>query len=480
MAVGNSLLASWDVDGVVRIFEYTGGVFVQLASAGGYYHQTDAASLAAGATPIPLMRWEYEDTEVVIIRTHNMSTLWMDKLTALGAAAGGFLIAKANRRGSFIGTPTINDATYYTHNVEALAAYATYANAANVNPSAWPGDGIGVVGGGPVAFGVSPDGMNLIVLRATDAFMKKRSVAGGAFGAWVGVPITMAASLVAWAPDNQGAVFVNSGENRAQSWFYDGTNWNYIHELVMPSGVGYPREIKMSGDRRLMAISFNNGGTYTTRIYRRAGSYYTFHQDISGFGNRIDFSADGVLLVDAPSRKVYIYNGDYLVQSVAAAVNLPSGVLAQTLSAGRTDAYGVSALFDAAVPAFADKTADLDNLFVTLLDSTGEFLQSAASFNEATNEGDAEITTGGWPAGGYQLQNVAPSYGLGYFALACDPVSHIVIDTTLSARYALIYDKSVAGGMPMIWVDLTNTRTVVRNREMKIDFRNNEFLKFSR
>ncbi len=92
--------------------------------------------------------------------------------------------------------------------------------------------------------------------------------------------------------------------------------------------------IAMSPYSNQLAVSWVNAGVYQTKIYRRLGSFYQEIQTVNGFGQLIDFSADGTMILDCGSKKALKRNGltGVFEANDAIVANVATGVVRQALS----------------------------------------------------------------------------------------------------------------------------------------------------
>lgn len=482
MAVNNPLLAAWDTTGTVRMFEYSSGSFVQTGSIGGYTHSVSTPDL--GVPEFPFLHWMGDDESCFIVREASRVHLHTHALSPAALLINTVTLGATDYHGPFRAAGIGHKAVAVT---KQAWPYPTYPNF-SYQQKVLPGGAISAqvvndsyAGHQKKVWEFSPDG--------TKTFWK--TLLGNSNLGLTTDPITdmptnyslegepgflIDVDLAKWAYDNKTLVIADKGESRVQSWVYEDGSWQFVHELVIPAGV--PNAIAMSPDKRKLAVSTLDGGTYRTKIYRRTGSYFIAEQEFAGIGWLLDFSGDGVLLVDCASQVAYERQPDEsFAISAGAMVNVPVGIRAQALSLGRTDPYATASLYNSAVAAFADETADLAALKITLLTNAASFTPADTTLAEATNAGAWELSSGGWPAGGVPLTGVVSESGDGYFALACDQISRILIDTGAVFRYAVIHDTT--SGKPLIFIDMISDRSYAKSRELLIDFRDGKFLRFS-
>jgi hypothetical protein len=480
MAVVNPLLAAWDPTGVLRLYEYAGGAFTLTGSLGGLTQAN--TSTGVGATTVPFLYWMGEDAACAVVRELSNSSCQGGAISPAGVLNNTVIIGASADLGPFRATGFANRLMF----VERVAWPFNGANLASRHGMSTAG--ILSATGSVLTLSehhkkvweFSPDGTKTI-WRTTDN-ETRFGISADPFNvspSWTLQPdpgFLIDIDLAAWAHDNKTLVIADVTAERAQSWIYEDSAWAFAQELDLPPGV--MQFVKMSGDTRKMAISSLDGGTYYTRIYRRTGSFFIVEQTLVGIGRLIDFTADGVLLVDCANQVAYSKQSDEsFALAVGVMVNIPVGIRAQALSLGRTDAFGWPTLYDDAVAEFSDNVADLDNLKLTLLTSSAVFDAAHDTMSDVTNATAWEVQTGGWPAGGVPLTGVSTLAGDGFFALLCDTVSQIIIETGVTFRNLVIYDAT--NDSPLIFINLLNDRSYAKNRELLIDFRGGEFLRFS-
>jgi hypothetical protein len=220
-----------------------------------------------------------------------------------------------------------------------------------------------------------------------------------------------------------------------------------------------------------------NGGVYTTRIFRRMGSYYNTKQDLAGIGAHLAFSADGMLLVDVAARKVYERQIDETFSElVGAGSAFVTDQQVGVFSEGVISRSAICYIYDTALAHFASGDYDSNMLMFTLLDDSA--VLDLAETNLATILAD-ETTTGLWPPGGIIMSGVAGVESSGEYSIVCDDIERIIIGSTgLSARYGLIYDGSA--NKPLIWVDFRGEVAIPTGRQLVVSFSDGAFLRFEK
>lgn len=480
MTIGNPLLAAWDATGVLRTFEYASGSFVQTGSVGGLTHTFDDTTVAA--MEFPFLYWINSDSQCLLVRSPSLAELDLALISTTAVIIDTEVLETASPYAPFRAVGCNHSTIFVNKNVP---------GASNASRQYAAPDGVNISG----------TGANFILASrkkwmafSPDASLYMHKTLSGSFdtgrrtGLVTDFPFTftgasspspgISADLAAWAYDNKTIVFVDVTLNRAQSWSRDPSSgsWSMIQEISPASGT--PVSIAMSPDKRKMAIGSVSSGVYSTRIFRRTGSYFIFEQDLASIGQLIDFTEDGKILIDCRSRTAYRKNSSDLFDlDNSIMVNIPTGIRSQALSQGLSDPYGNSFFYDGAIARFASKTADLDNLKITLLTDAASFSSSDTSFNEVTSDGSLELQDGGWPIGGLLLTGVAAASNESSYSLICDQLQRIIIESGISFRYGLIYDATTSE--PLIFLDFVTQRSVPRNRRLLIDFSDSKLLSFS-
>ncbi|MDW9491678.1 hypothetical protein [Sinorhizobium meliloti] len=479
MAIGNPLLATWDADGVIRTYEYSNGTFVLIGTKGAFPHAVQPAALTAGADPYPYMKWDWDDTILVLLHS-SVSNNWQAKTFSP-------LLAQFDAISIFTTATNLNGG----HCDSVLAAHehwiksSALANRGSVKVSSGGGLSIGNTssantnGFDTAGFAISPDGLQFLTTPINSqtrnpAWHRRTSLANTSL-AYVGTPpFTSNSQNVTWAYNNRSVIVLDTTFNIGKVWVLDGAIWNLLQDISLPAG--QVKKAVMSPDTRTLAISTLDGSTWRTRIYNRIGDYFITKQDITGIGELLSFTEDGVLLVDCAQRRAFIRSGELFVSHDSAMVNIPTLIKSQTLSRGLVYPYGQASLYDIAVSSLATNTVDLYNVKLTLLKNTATFDKKDITISEVL--GTHEVNTGKWPAGGLPLTNVTGLENPPFYDFTADTLRRLVLETNLFARYGVIYDAT--SGIPLIWMDFMNDRSVVRNRELVIDFRDGAFLRYSK
>lgn len=483
MAIANPLLAVWDVDGVLRTFEYTSGAFVQIGTLGGLTHNVSATALAAGADPAPALCWDWNDSYIVITyaatANRNLVYVFSPLLATMGAV---YLQASSTNIG---GGRTVSFEDQHEHyHIPSIAQQrmCVKVSEAGVPTLVQTFNGT-TVGLNVTGMAMAEDGEYMMHSFA-DAATKptrlyKRASAPGAtpnFVQQTNPPFITNSQQVRFSYNDRSVLTLDTTFGVAKIWTLVADVWTFLQDLPLPTGT--VQKSQMSPDTKMLAVSVLSGGVYTTRIYRRVGDYFQFHQDLTGIGKLLDWTADGILLVDSGLKAAYIRFGETFIENNASMTNIPSLVQAQALSKGRVYPYGFAKLYNAAIEDLAEYNVDFNDLKMTLLKDTASFDETHTSLSQVTGSGAYEVNTGLWPAGGVDLTNVSSADNGVYYDFTADPVKWIPLASTLVARYGVIYEAT--SSRPLIFIDFLNQRAVVQGRQMVIDFQGGSFLRFSK
>lgn len=488
MAIGNPLLATWDAEGDVRIYEFSAGVFTLIGLRSGLTHNPGTTGLDAGASPVPLLQWFAADGALLTARTIDLEVLGVSQTDRFGDAIGTEL---GIDQGTIANTAPFIAAEIGPHEGKVLAravigsgslrawyilgdeaGSATHTSATSIPTEVSP------------SFIAAPDDGQLLIMGvAANCTMRVRQNGQTWPPTWAAstvvnfdiVPNIMVFDKAIRSSAAYAALIARDDSNSVLSVRYESGVWSTIMDLAMPAGD--VRQIAMSPDQRLAAVSVLNGGTYTTRIFRRLGSYYNVKQDISGIGAHLSFSADGMLLVDVAARKVYERQLDETFDELAGAASaLVTDQQVGAFSEGVIAKTAVCYIYDTALSHLAADDFDAGNLMFTLLDDTA--VLDLADTDLAAILAD-ETTTGLWPAGGVVMTGVVPTSGGGVYEFVCEDIQRIIIGSTgLSARYGLIYDGTA--DRPLIWVDFRDEVAVPTGRQLSVSFPGGVFLRFEK
>lgn len=480
MATGNPLLAVWDTTGTIRMFEFSAGRFVQIASAGGYVHNAGANS--AGFAPLPKLNFAH-DSAYFGIRyspTLNLSryvsftpTLNVkasaDKQQGQGDAGRGLAGFDAIKNVSIFKADALNGATLIRVGTNGLLTVGT-----NTPLST----------GGSVTmrcFEVSPDGKFIIEGRAGTASLVHKLSAPGDFPTWgTSTELDTIRSVTAadWSPDS---IYLCVGDGV--------TGGVEIHEVnplddsvnsshALPVEDGLTTAVSFSPDQRMLAVGYRKDDTWFTVTYRRTGSFFVKYATLLGIGALLSHSADGTMLVDAQLKKAFSFDGSDYSALANAMDNIPAGVAIQEMSTHAVNPLAFGKLYSGAISDIIQSQVDYANIKFALLTEFASFDPNHATFAEVTGNGLYSVNTGQYPPDGQVLTGVAPVDLGDTYAVKADAVTRTIIMTNLNFRYGVAYDAT--NDRPLVFFDYTANRLVPKNTEMTLSFKDGNFITFAR
>ncbi len=479
MADGNPLLAVYYRDTqTIRVFELLNGSFVQIGTGNGFTVQ-EANSTSPSITP--KVYWTNSGQRILFPRKTGRT--------------GQVLSTSA----SVMGTTTISSGEY----ASVSSTDAKFANANEANTIFFVGlDGgsssitqhkisdsglSGVYRRHPLGLAVvdisaSPDGKfvlcprsnsNDVVLAARTGYASDGTANYEINSVNVGGPTSSAK----WLRDSQAVIVVDSSKTLCTVYApaLVGPNGPYRLDKIqdLPS-YGIVHRIQTSGDGRTIAIVYNNAGVYTTRIFRTYGKFVIEQKTLvfNNFGNSLDFTADGLHMIDAVSKMMYSFNGTNWVANNTAISVITSGGTAASVSPHIPNEINVSKLYNGAIGKFVDGYSGLD-LRVHLL-------TDAASFNSAQTSIDtfpagSIITNGDLPDYGIQITPSKSEQGVNYF-ISAPGVNHPVTTSFIQTRYAVVYDFN--SKKPLIFYDFGSNRIIPVGTRLFISFRDDHLVTF--
>lgn len=224
--------------------------------------------------------------------------------------------------------------------------------------------------------------------------------------------------------------------------------------------------IAMSPHANMMAISWVEGGVYITKIYRRLGSFYQEVQSVNSFGQLLDFSADGTLIIDCLGKKALKRNAltGSFEENNAAMVNVASGIVGQAMSDHVPVLFPIADFYQTALDLTVGGALDLSKFKITLAKADAPGYDPEAS-TLADVLGDSEVTAGYWPAGGMPLVNPAIVSENLSADIVSDAIERIIIETGIEFRYAILHHD----GTPILRHDYQQTVAVARDDKLVIE-----------
>lgn len=486
MALGNPFLATYAEDELIRTYEYVSGVFVPLGVSSAFPHDPPPVAISVGNVE-PVFQWTQNDSYLLFMfslsqtqngyRTFDPSANLIGTLDGSDAsqASGGYL-------------------AYTRDNDTVLQRYATtiHANAVNFKV-----DNVGDISTGAlpvlVAYdtntdlSVSPNGNIFTVCGVTgNARAIERTSAPGVYppiyGTIFDVVLQFAPEIIRWAGDNATVIALSRNERVGQVYSYDSGSGDFtkIHDLQLIDDTGASvHKAEMSPDGRVLAVSFVNGSTYTTQLYRRTSGYMVPLQELAAFGKDLAWAADGKILLDVTVLKARLMGDDgTFTDHDSAMASVATDLIIGKMSLAPTDKVANPLVYLAALEPFATCGIDWNNIKFTLLTNSASFDEDDATISDVTNSGAWEVVDAAWPAGGLPVENVADGMGTGTYNFTCDPLVWLTFGSSMTWRYGVLYDAT--SNIPLVCFDYYGERMVSSNREVHFDFPDNVFLRLTR
>lgn len=473
MALGKPLLATWYADGTLRLYELISGVFVQQAAAGPYLHTPSAHRDGIVFPPgLDFIR----DSAYLALRhagTANMSKLRIMTRDLVATATPDASSGEANSAaGPVLWDEAHNtSAAVHLYSADRERFQISAGGAATAGDADFwvPGDKEDIRG-----TWIAPDGSYMLQggKSATTNFMRKYFGGDSNGSTYVDyVQITDSPwgfDIALWTPDSK---YVIAGSKTSGLSVYQKAAasevWNKIYDV--PKKAGNLKAIAGSRNGRYVAVSYDVGGTITTYIYQRSGAYLVENQTLaSGFGAALAFTADSNYIVDAISKVAYVRGASGYELATGAMDNVVSGAVVQAVSTHVESPVGFSRIYDNRLGDVLGGLVDYTKLKVTLADN------NAPAFNPAHTTlaqavGSAELSSGGWPAGGLPLTNVhGTRQGTQAYGIVADPVERIMIVSGASFRYAIVYEVTAGGNKPLIHIDFEKVYAVPKGTKITI------------
>lgn len=461
MISGAPLLAIYDATGVFRTFELAAGVFTQMASQGGFPQNAQPS----GGT-YPFFSWAQDQIVVVLSEggTGRSIRLLSSLLSTLDNEAQTAGASTASYRAGFgKGTQVVSILPGTGNNGTSLRKFRVAPGVLNIESHASPSTALVEITQIPA----SPDGVKWPQLHTTGI----RNVRDpGLNQAWVldGTLSGVRAAMGAWDASSRYLTVGVPGDTYATVLRYSSglaAGYEPTQQIDHPNGTFYA--IGSDPHGKYLAIGWAVSGGYETRIYKRLGSFYQYQQTLAGMGRLLDFSADGRILVDGASRKIAVFNpGTSLYADDAAmAANLPTGTVAQAVSDHAPVLSATVDMYQAGLTLLAAGTFDMTDLKLTLATSAAPAFDIAHD-TLAEVLGSAELTQGGWPAGGVPVENAtADSTTPGVVVITGDDVERVIITSSATFRYAVLHQN----GTPLARYDFQEDRVVDQNSTAVFD-----------
>lgn len=483
MAVGNPRLAAWYSTGDLRLYEFSEGAFVQIGIVGGLPNALSPNS--TGHLYQPTIRFPY-DSEYIAIHTATADTTarvytYLPNLLYRGykvvsqafpQAARGLATFDQSRNIWVFRADEVNT----SNNQAKILSTGLFDSASVTAPG---GNGTEYMR----CFEASPDGNFLIEGRIFPQLPRLHRFSAESNGfpiytAPTNLDTDKNVTVAAWSTDSRFAC-IGDGVNGGVSILELDTDLNTMtktHDL--PVGVsGLPVSIAFSPDQRMLAVGFDDAGTLTTVTYRRSGAFFIQFDVLNGIGSLLNFSADGALLIDGQKRKCFKFDGEF-TELTGAMDNIVAGAVVQAVSTHAVNPLAFGTLYDGTISAIIGETIDYANIRLALLSEFASFDPTHASLAAVTNGGLYSVTSGQYPAAGELITGITEVDEGAVYALKANDITRIIIDTNLVFKHAVAYDAT--NDTPLAWFDYTQTRTIPKNTELTLAFRDGNFITFAR
>lgn len=229
------------------------------------------------------------------------------------------------------------------------------------------------------------------------------------------------------------------------------------------SQLGVLQNVVSSPDRTTMAFVYLKESVYTTYLFGKYGDYIMpLEKTFTNFGNNISFTGDGNRIVDGTTKKMLNFNGSTWVSMDSAMSNIVAGAATQTLSDHVQNQITFSRFYDGAINSLTSGNP-LD-LRLYLLNDSATFVKSQTNISDLNS---SIITNGMWPPSGVGISIDRSGDSTRYY-IDADNVSQPVVETSITARYAVIYDSLT--NKPMIFYDLASNRVFPTGSRINISF----------
>ena len=454
MLVGNPLLATIDASGTVRTMELVAGAFSQITSQGGF------ATTTYGP-PVCPMGWA--DDQLVIIhqsgsnRYYTLYDVLMTQLANLNQTANGstqqwragyskkaklgLILDRTNSsitpRKVRVGTGTL---TAETHAIPAIVP-----NLENI--------------------AISPDGSKMTGLSSD----KIANILNDGIDQDLRWPndFLLGASEGVWDKYNKYLVAGSSSDAIVEAFKFDEATETLIKIMDITNGGRSFEAVAMSDVGNLLAVGWTGDDGITTKIYRRLGDFYQEIQTLTQIGVSLDFTADGTILIDSVGQTAYRRNATtgLFEADFAMMANIAPGVVGQALSdhvpviVSTVDYY--QAGIDELTSAGSISVGDLK--FTLATDAAPVYNSNHATLADVV--GSAEVSTGGWPAGGVPLVNPLKTSGDLSVKYGSDDIDKVIIGSAVTFRYVILHQN----GIPILRHDMNQNVSVAENDKMVID-----------
>ena len=236
--------------------------------------------------------------------------------------------------------------------------------------------------------------------------------------------------------------------------------------------LGVLQNVVSSPDKTTMAFVYLKDTIYTTYLFGKYGDYIMpLEKTFTNFGNNISFTGDGNKIVDGTTRKMLSFNGTTWVQTDSAMSNIVVGAATQTLSDHVQNNITMSRFYDGALGTLTG--GGPTDLRLYLLDGNATFVKNQTNISELSG---SIISNGMWPPSGVKV-DISRSEDSTRYYINSDTISQPVVETSITARYAVIYDFLTS--KPMIFYDLSTNRVFPTGSRINISFTENHLVTYT-
>lgn len=236
--------------------------------------------------------------------------------------------------------------------------------------------------------------------------------------------------------------------------------------------------IDIRKDSHISISTYNvTGDTYTTFIYKIVGPVLIKSHTITEFGKCLNWVADGSMLVDAGTKRLFTFNEstETFAENSIWMTNVSAATDYQAVSTHAGSAVYVGHVYTEAAKLIAEQSSsiNLGALKLMLFDKHAKFNPNIASIADIPTNGVSSVSNGGqevysiesgWLQGGISVNNAA--YGLnanGESALIADNFERIVL-ANVTFQHAVIYDSIT--NKPIVWYEFMQEITVAAFKKM--------------
>lgn len=452
MIPGTPLLAIYDATGVIRSFELAAGVFTQIASQGGFTHTT-----TPDGGPVPFMGWVGD--RIVLGRSTGAGTGRVIELLDILLSTTATL--NQNTTGS--------SAKYrvgLARDAQIVSIIPGGASNGTVRKHRIIGDAFFIESHDPFTnvgdltdVPVTPDGTKWPWLTGTSIKDVRNPGANQNFE-YEGV-VTTRATIGSWDASNNYLITGTPGDTFATVHRFNAADAPGFEETYRIDDVeGTLVDICAAPYGKMLAIGWLIGAAYVTRIYRRQGGFYQLLHTLTAMGRTLDFTANGDILIDAISRKCAVYDAEdnVYVNNTGMAANLPAGTVRQAVSDHAPLVLSTAAMYQSGLELVAAGFDPFGDLKLTIATADAPAFDVTHD-TLAETLGTAEVTNGGWPAGGISVENVVLVPGSGVVNVQFDSPERIMILSSAVFRYAVLHQD----GVPVMRFDFQQDIAVAQN-----------------